>query len=79
MSDDRKKPGVGFWLTVALVAVVVYPLSIGPVIWLDRKGLLPESFELALRAFYWPVIQAYHHGPEPVQDVLDRYGDLWGN
>jgi hypothetical protein len=32
---DRKKPGVAFWATVALVAVLAaYPLSFGPACWL---------------------------------------------
>ena len=31
MTADRKKPGVGFWATVAVVVVLVaYPLSWGP-------------------------------------------------
>jgi hypothetical protein len=31
MTSDRKKPGVAFWATVVLVAVLVgYPLSFGP-------------------------------------------------
>jgi hypothetical protein len=32
---DRKKPGVAFWATVALVVVLVaYPLSFGPACWI---------------------------------------------
>ncbi len=31
MTPDRKKPTAGFWISVALVAVLVgYPLSCGP-------------------------------------------------
>jgi cobalamin synthase len=52
MSDDHKKPGVAFWATVVLVVVFVYPLSIGPVICLDRYGLVPEFVTPALQAFY---------------------------
>ena len=34
MTSDRKKPTAGFWITVALVAVLVgYPLSFGPAGW----------------------------------------------
>jgi hypothetical protein len=48
MTPDRKKPSAGFWITVALVAVLVgYPLSWGPAVWLVRKGALPR------RAVYW--------------------------
>jgi hypothetical protein len=33
LMTDRKKPGVAFWVIVALVAVVLYPLSMGPAFW----------------------------------------------
>ncbi len=34
MTSSRKKPTAGFWITVALVAVLVgYPLSFGPACW----------------------------------------------
>jgi hypothetical protein len=34
MSEVGKKPTAGFWITVALVAVLVgYPLSFGPAWW----------------------------------------------
>ena len=34
MTSDRK-PAAGFWITVAVVAVLVaFPLSFGPVCWL---------------------------------------------
>jgi hypothetical protein len=40
---DRKRPTVGFWITVALVAVLVgYPLSFGPACWLTDRDYLPE-------------------------------------
>jgi hypothetical protein len=38
MGDDRKKPGVAFWLSIVVVgtlaAAVVYQLSFGPMLWL---------------------------------------------
>jgi len=34
MSEDRKKPTAGFWITVALATMLVgYPLSFGPAGW----------------------------------------------
>jgi hypothetical protein len=34
---DRKKPGPAFWLTIVLVAVLVYPLSLPQAAWLVSK------------------------------------------
>jgi hypothetical protein len=40
---DRKKTTAGFWITVALVVVLMgYPLSFGPVWWLADRGFLPR-------------------------------------
>ena len=45
---------------MALVAVLVsgYPLSIGPVVWLDRHSLLPDAIAPALSTFYSQIIRA---------------------
>ena len=39
MTDDqKKKPSAGFWVTVALVVVLVaYPLSFGPACWITSR------------------------------------------
>jgi hypothetical protein len=34
---DRKKPGVAFWATVVVVAVLAYPLSFGPACWVSGR------------------------------------------
>ncbi len=42
MSDERKKPGVAFWATVvAVVVLVVYPLSFAPAVWLVAHAAVP--------------------------------------
>src|SRR5215469_16644118 len=33
MSEPRKRPGVGFWATVVLTALVLYVASFGPACW----------------------------------------------
>jgi hypothetical protein len=57
---DRKKPGVAFWITVALVAVlgllVVYPLSYLGAAFLHRSGLLPRGAEHVAGIVYYPII-----------------------
>ena len=38
MSEEQKKPGVAFWATIVVVtALVVYPLSTGPMYWLASR------------------------------------------
>jgi hypothetical protein len=37
MTSDRKKPGVAFWMTVAVVVVLAYPLSFGPACWISSR------------------------------------------
>jgi hypothetical protein len=71
---DRKKPGVAFCATVAVVAAVVlaYPLSIGPAIWLTARGYFRDS---AVQSFYmpilWPAAQV-----ESLDDVVTWWGSL---
>jgi hypothetical protein len=51
---DRKQPSVAFWITVALVAVLVgYPLSLGPACWITSKI---ESGESVVTAVYRPLV-----------------------
>ena len=67
---SRKHPSVPFWITAALLAVVVgYPLSFGPACWLaDRANI--SRYNLS---FYVPLIR---HSPELIFRVLERYSDL---
>ena len=54
MTPDRKHPTPAFWITVALVAVLVgYPLSFGPACWLADRGRVPNSI------IYGPLWDAY--------------------
>jgi hypothetical protein len=72
---DRKKPGVPFWATVALVVVLVgYPRSFGPACWrtaisssdikeLDELGQ-PKARYHHMMIVYWPLgAAARWHGP----------------
>jgi len=56
MATDGKKPGWAFWATVALlVALVVYPLSIGPVFWILVWAGAPQPALTAVGYFYFPL------------------------
>ena len=72
---NRKKPGVVFWATVALVVVVLYIASFGPVCWLsDWLDQEPEWFG-SIEIAYYPLLFSAAHCPERVQGALIRYGD----
>ena len=74
---DRKKPGVAFWTTMVLVAVVLYPLSVGPAEWLRHHHCIPEQMYEPIICFYAPLAWAYANSPQPLRDALDWYDHLW--
>jgi hypothetical protein len=76
---DRKKPGVAFWATVLLVALLdVYTLSFGPACWwfttatMPDDGWFPSKGPYAPR-IYWPFGWLSAHGPQPVRDAINWY------
>ncbi len=76
MPDDRKHPSAGFWLTVALVAVLVgYPLSFGPVWWLVDWEVLPVQ---GAEVVYGPIARTLAIiGSDSICAVMDAYCK-WG-
>jgi len=76
---DRKKSGVAFWATVVLVvALVAYPLSEGPVLWI--WGHTPLSLEafFVIDAVYEPLEWAIDKSPQPIKEWQHKYLALWG-
>jgi hypothetical protein len=71
MTPDHKKPTAGFWITVALVAVLVgYPLSFGPACWLTRREVLPFR---PTAHFYGPIIEVASTGPGWIRVAVGWY------
>jgi hypothetical protein len=74
----RKKPGLAFWATVAVVAVLVaYPLSIGPVSLIYYQFGRPHwlySFEWYV---YGPLLWTVEHGPAWYGKLFDAYVNWW--
>ena len=74
---DRKKPGVAFWTTVALVVVlIIYPLSIGPVLWLDNNELIPGFAKRPLKHLYSPLLWVVLNY-ETAAQIYGWYVSLW--
>ncbi len=89
---SRKKPGVAFWATVALVAVLAYPLSFGPACWwlsnskfddveLESGGVFRSAAvsDLLPRVprVYWPFGWLALNGPEPLTRSIRWYGTAY--
>ena len=79
MTSDRKKPGLAFWATVAVVVGLVYVLSMGPIGCLRQHGFLLRQWQTdVLTGFYSPLIWLFENGPEPVHDLVAWYMGIWG-
>jgi hypothetical protein len=51
--NSRKKPGRRFWIVLALVVVVGYPLSYGPALWI--QGAAPGWIAYYIGDLYQPL------------------------
>jgi hypothetical protein len=72
---DRKKPGVAFWATVAVVAVLLYVASFGPACWIARSN---PALVMPVTYFYWPLTWVALKSPNRLLlDALFEYGN-WG-
>ena len=70
----RKKPGVAFWVTVTLFAVLVgYPLSFGPACWITSR--LDEPHPI-FNAVYSPLCSGACAVSESTWDALTRFGGM---
>jgi hypothetical protein len=68
---SRKKPGVAFWVAVAVVVVLVgYPLSMGPVLWISVHGWIPTWMHGPIGWFYWPLDMVMQNATRPISDPL---------
>ncbi len=75
-ADQKKKPAAGFWITVALfVALVSYPLSIGPAQWLIWKLEVPWIGK-AGHFLYYPIASACSRS-ETLGRIVHWYIGLW--
>jgi len=76
MSEERKKPSAGFWITVALVAVLVaYPLSFGPACALCDRDLLSVQ---TIQSIYRPVLFAMLSEKVPDGGLIADYARWCG-
>ena len=74
---SRKKPGVAFWATmVVVVALVVYPLSAGPALWIAHQDI-PQWSLNAICFVYAPMNWLEQESPAPIARAVRGYLSLW--
>jgi hypothetical protein len=75
---DRKKPGMAFWATGVLVAVLVaYPLSSGPFVRFHYKLGRPDWMQSIGDVLYAPLIWTIQRGPQSVAVRFLEYQKWW--
>ncbi len=68
MTTDHKHPTAAFWLTVALVVVLVgYPLSFGPACWISSYVDDPVLAFTSVARVYSPFVSLFWHLEGSVQ------------
>ncbi len=80
-TSPSKKPAAAFWITVALVAVLVgYPLSFGPACWVcSRVPQSSASWEVT-DFLYAPMLRAWWHADQgAIGNVISWYANLVAN
>ena len=82
--NDRKTPGFGFWVIVAALATVAYPLSFGPACWFVARAELRTRADL-VNLPYRPVVWVYSRSSGPIEAAIHWYatvgcrtGSDWG-
>jgi hypothetical protein len=75
MTTDRKKSGVAFWATVAVVALLVtYPPSFGPACWIGSHS---ASSRPAIEFAYRPVAFIWCNGSNSLKIAIRWYANLF--
>jgi len=74
MSEPRRS----MWPIVAVLMLlpVLYVASIGPVVWMDNRGHIPEWSRGPLEALYAPLEWVLSKS-QTLDHWFERYVDLW--
>ena len=80
--DNRRSPWP-FWTAVgSLVVFVIYPLSLGPAIFLgsrlcDSGYIEGHEVNAVLERIYLPLVWLMDNGPRPIEEAVESYIELW--
>jgi hypothetical protein len=59
------------------IALVVYPLSIGPAWWVECKFEHPKWMSVAFSGAYAPILAANNNGPDWMHEAIWCYTTWW--
>ncbi|MGE3314526.1 MAG: hypothetical protein AB7O26_05365 [Planctomycetaceae bacterium] len=74
--SSRQRDRTLLTAVLLLILFVGYPLSLGPVTWLDKSGLVSRPLMNVILSIYYPIDLLYLHS-SGVQRALDWYLDFW--
>ncbi len=77
MAEKRKLSSV-FWVSIALLLLLAYPLSLGPVVWLDSQGMFSEAARRWIEVLYSPLLFLFENENIPLlPQLFESYVDWW--
>lgn len=71
----EKRRSILPWALCLLLALAIYPLSFGPVCWLQSRNLIGVDNEM-VSTFYQPILLATVDAPAPLQHAVLWYAGL---
>jgi len=71
--SDRQPSAIVVATIVLVAAVLLYPVSFGPAVWLTARGHVQKS---TVESVYWPMIWAAGHGPSPLRRAALWWGSI---
>lgn len=77
MPDELRKHGHGLLIAFVIAALILYPLSVGPIAWLELHTNFPEWIWDAVEIAYYPLTLAIGYGPESLRSLHHRYIGWW--
>ncbi|MBX3439831.1 MAG: hypothetical protein KF861_20240, partial [Planctomycetaceae bacterium] len=65
------------WAAWAAVAVMLYALSLGPVVWLFDRGIISDQAYVTLSHTVYAPMFWLHRNSDLMHDVINWYADLF--
>lgn len=75
--DEQRRTGSSWWIAIALVGLLAYPLSVGPMRWLANHGVFSESSLSFLEFFYSPLRVVLDNDIPVLTWLFGAYLEFW--